>query len=198
MARRHGRNRRNDEAPGWVWMLFGLSLGLIVAFGVYLAGRADRVAAPSASSAAATTPARARDARSSEAVATAAAAPRAEERRFDFYEILPEFEVVVPEAETRSSRAAPRPGEPSPPPKTIEEPGSYVLQAGSFTSLADADRMQASLALLGIESRIQRVTIDDAVYHRVRIGPISDLGELNRIRSQLRDARIEPLVMKAR
>ena len=55
--------------------------------------------------------------------------------------------------------------------------------------LADADRRQASLALLGIESRIQRVTVDDDVYHRVRIGPISNLDSLNRMRKQLRDAR---------
>ncbi|HEX6997520.1 MAG TPA: SPOR domain-containing protein [Gammaproteobacteria bacterium] len=198
MARRHARNRRSDEAPGWVWMLFGLSLGLIVAFGVYLAGREDRTAAPSAGPpAAATAPAPAPAERSSEGAGTAAASPQPVERRFDFYEILPELEVVVPEAETRTPG---RTGSvrPAPPPKAVEEPGSYVLQAGSFTSLADADRMQASLALLGIESRIQRVTIDDAVFHRVRIGPISDLDELNRIRSQLHDARIEPLVMKAR
>jgi cell division protein FtsN len=56
--------------------------------------------------------------------------------------------------------------------------------------------LQASLALLGVESRIQRVTIDDAVFHRVRIGPITDLDELNRVRSRLREARIEPLLMK--
>ncbi len=80
--------------------------------------------------------------------------------------------------------------------KPIEEPGSYVLQAASFNNLEDADRLQASLALLGIESRIQRVTIDDDIYHRVRIGPITDLDALNRIRGQLRNARIDPLLMK--
>ena len=31
----------------------------------------------------------------------------------------------------------------------------------------------------GIESHIQRVSIDDRTYHRVRIGPIDDLEELN-------------------
>ena len=50
--------------------------------------------------------------------------------------------------------------------------------------------------MLGIESRIQRVTIDDDVFHRVRIGPISDLGQLNRIRRQLRDAQVDTLLMK--
>jgi cell division protein FtsN len=38
--------------------------------------------------------------------------------------------------------------------------------------------------------------IDDDVWHRVRIGPIRELGELNRVRRQLRDERIESLVME--
>jgi cell division protein FtsN len=80
--------------------------------------------------------------------------------------------------------------------RAVEEPGSYVLQVGSFTSLGDADRMQANLALIGIESRIQRVTIDDDVYHRVRIGPIGNLEQLNQTRRRLREAKIEWLLMK--
>jgi cell division protein FtsN len=35
--------------------------------------------------------------------------------------------------------------------------------------------MQANLALLGFESHVQRVTLDDDVFNRVRIGPIADL-----------------------
>jgi cell division protein FtsN len=80
--------------------------------------------------------------------------------------------------------------------KPIEEPGSYVLQVASFKAAGDAEKLKANLALLGIESRVQRVTIDDDVFHRVRIGPITDLSALNRIRKQLRDARIEPMVMR--
>lgn len=111
--------------------------------------------------------------------------------RFEFYEILPEYEVVIPEVETVTEASGP-----STPSAPIETPGSYVLQTGSFRSHADADRMQASLALLGIESRIQRVTIDDDEFHRVRVGPISDLDELNRIRNDLERAGVESLTMK--
>ena len=96
--------------------------------------------------------------------------------------------MVLPEIET--------PAGPSARAKPVDEPGSYVLQAGSFSTASDADRLQASLALLGIESRVQRVTIDDDVYHRVRIGPITDLEKLNRIRRQLHDAHINAMLMK--
>ena len=40
------------------------------------------------------------------------------------------------------------------------------------------------------------MTIDDDVFHRVRIGPITDLEKLNRIRRQLRDAHIDAMLMK--
>jgi cell division protein FtsN len=38
--------------------------------------------------------------------------------------------------------------------------------------------------------------VDNDTWHRVRIGPISDLAELNRTRSRLRLADIEALVIK--
>jgi cell division protein FtsN len=181
-------------------MLGGLVLGLLIAVGLYRlgddgAGGGERPAVRTAAvpaAAPATAPRAAPGAGSEPATPRSAADPAAGDeprsRRFDFYDILPQFEVVIPEVES-----APRPDTE---PVSVADPGSYVLQAGSFRSHGDADRMQASLALLGIESRIQTVTIDQDVYHRVRIGPTSDLDDLNRIRRQLRDARVEVLLMR--
>ena len=102
--------------------------------------------------------------------------------------MLPKFEVVIPEEdlEARPDRA----------PAAVAAPGPYVLQAGSFSTHPDADRMKAQLALLGIVARIQKVSVDDKTYYRVRIGPIRDLGELNDIRQRLRAARIEVLLIR--
>lgn len=180
-------------------MLFGLGIGLALAVGVYLTdarapGDAAGIAADR-SSAPATTPDTTMDRRIEQGrvpepdSAPATAAVREDPAsRFDFYEILPQFEVVIPEVD-RGVRVDTSP-------TSVSTPGQYVLQAGSFRSHADADRMQASLALLGIEARIQRVTIDDDVYHRVRVGPIEELDELNRVRRQLHDSRIETLIMR--
>jgi cell division protein FtsN len=99
--------------------------------------------------------------------------------------MLPNFEVVIPESESDVSADHE--------PRAIVDPGVYVLQAGSFSEFVDADRRRATLAMQGIESRIQRVTIDDKTYHRVRIGPIDDLDELNILRSRLRAANIDVL-----
>jgi len=187
MARHNRKPKTTESAPGWVWMSFGLAIGLVVAAGVYFRRAPSPVEhsaterAPAAAERTARRSAPARDAQKGDAA-------KAAEQRFDFYDILPQYEVVLPEVETTAG--------PSARAKPVEEPGSYVLQAGSFSAASDADKLQANLALLGIESRVQRVTIDDDVYHRVRIGPITDLERLNRIRRQLHDAHVNAMLMK--
>ena len=166
--------------PGWVWLLVGLGIGLLVAGGIYVSDRrppttgVDRPA-----------PAAAEIQGSQQSTVGTEPAPAS---RFSFYELLPKFEVVIPEEDLNAvpdSRAA-----------AIMVPGVYVLQAGSFSNFADADRMKAELGLLGIASHIQKVTVDDKTYHRVRVGPVDQLGQLNMLRKQLRDAKIEALVIQ--
>ena len=108
--------------------------------------------------------------------------------RYDFYEMLPNFEVVVPEKDREVKRDLPA--------AKIERPGVYVLQAGSYRNEADAQRVRAQLSLQGIDAKVQRVAVDNDVWHRVRIGPISDLGELNRVRKQLQAAEVDDLVIR--
>lgn len=116
-------------------------------------------------------------------------APAAEPAQdYDFYEMLPSFEVVVPERETDVKVDAPA--------KPVEKAGAYVLQVGSYRAYEEADRIRAQLALQGIESKVQRVSVDSDTWHRVRIGPISDLAELNRIRTRLREAEMDVLVIR--
>jgi cell division protein FtsN len=103
-------------------------------------------------------------------------------KSYDFYDMLPKFEVVVPEKDREV--ASERSGTPA----TIERPGVYVLQAGSYRQQAEADRIRAQLKMQGIDANVQRVAVDDDVWHRVRIGPITDLTELNRLRARLRAA----------
>ena len=169
------------EAPGWVWMLFGLSLGLVVAAAVYVSDRRGNVQTVTPA------PAQAAQQQRREEPAPETSALPHPATRFDFYEILPN-EVVIPEVESqaRPDRIA----------TSVEDPGSYVLQAGSFRISGDAERMRANLVALGIESRVQKVTIDASDFHRVRIGPMSDLDELTGVRRRLWDAEIDVLLIK--
>ena len=114
-------------------------------------------------------------------------AAAAGEGKYDFYQMLPKFEVVVPEKE-RGTRVAPA--------APIDRPGIYFLQVGSYRDVDVAERVHAQLAKLGIEATVQRVAVDTDVWHRVRIGPIKDLALLNRLRQQLQASDLDSLVIR--
>ena len=121
---------------------------------------------------------------------TGAGEARDNTKNYDFYDMLPNFEVVVPEKDREVSR------ERDNTPAKIERPGVYVLQAGSYRQQAEADRIRTQLKLQGIDANVQRVAVDEDVWHRVRIGPITDLAELNRLRARLRAADLDALVIR--
>lgn len=184
---KHSKRRSGGSGlSGLSGFVAGLALGLIVAFGVYLYDR--RPEARLARSASQSAPMTRED---TEAPLRREPAPASQDgdTRFDFYEMLPKFEVVVPEQDGRVPPGAAAGG-------SVQKPGAYVLQAGSFRNHADADRVRALLAMQGVESRIQKVTIDKDTWHRVRVGPITDLHKLEQTRSKLRQARIEALVIR--
>ena len=184
MARRK-RKKAASGYPPWVWMIFGLAIGLSVALAIFVNDRTRGTAMHPV----AREPARVAEEAPSTVTGKGDAVTAEEaEPRFTFYDMLPNFEVVIPDQEPEVSKDRE--------PQAILEPGLYVLQAGSFSRYADADRRRATLAMQGIESVIQRVTIDDKTYHRVRIGPISDLEELNILRARLRAANIDVLRIK--
>jgi cell division protein FtsN len=109
-------------------------------------------------------------------------------QHYDFYSMLPNFEVVVPEKERDVKRDLPT--------AKIEKPGSYVLQAGSYRNEGDAGRVARQLTLQGIDAKVQRVALDTDVWFRVRVGPISDLAQLNKVRHQLQSADVDALVIR--
>lgn len=180
--RRAKRANKKQDYPGWAWMIFGLAIGLSVAFAVYVKDRGPASIAPTPE------PASLQGALddNDEPGAPAVADPEEpKERRFTFYELLPAFEMEVRDAspEVEADIA----------PQAVVEPGTYVLQAGSFSTPADADRRRAELGLQGIESRVQPVRVNSRDFYRVYIGPTDDLDELNMLRSRLRAAQIDVL-----
>ncbi len=106
--------------------------------------------------------------------------------------VLPEAEVAVPENElTERSTAAARQAES----KNV----TYVLQAGSFRNFAQADRLKAELALIGMPVKIQTVSIEGGnKWHRVRVGPFTNLQALNEARTELQSNGLKVMVLKVR
>jgi len=184
--RRSSRSRKDADYPGWLWMIFGLAIGLSVAFAVYVKDRGPVASVATAKQQPASLQSAIDD--NEEATPSAAEEAKPVEERFDFYDMLPAFEMII-------SEEAPSVGG-GVEPAAIDEPGVYMLQAGSFSTHNDADRRRAELALHGIESRVQRARVNNRDYFRVYIGPIDDLEELNVTRSRLRAAKID--VMRIR
>jgi cell division protein FtsN len=173
----------------WRDLGLGLAVGLCVAGVVYVsdhrAPEAPPAEHPVARRASAEAAAAGSGTTASDATATDGNSPG--EAKYDFYHMLPKFEVVVPEKE-RGTQVAPA--------AQIDRPGVYFLQAGSFRDVNVAERIRAQLGKLGIEATVQRVAVDADVWHRVRIGPIRDLGKLNRLRAQLRQSELDALVIR--
>jgi cell division protein FtsN len=184
--RRSTRKQKEADYPGWLWMLFGLAIGLSVAFAVYVKDREPNTEVALATREPASMQSSLDNNAETKVVEEEVAEPK--EKRFDFYDMLPAFEIVV-ETEKPAVDADVEP-------QAIEEAGVYLLQAGSFSTHNDADRRRAELALHGIESRVQRARVNNRDFYRVYIGPIDDLDELNITRSRLRAAKID--VMRIR
>lgn len=176
--------RRSLESLRLREFVVGVAVGAVLASGAFLYMRSD-AAEPAA------------DAPHPEPHRQPAADPDAEGEStvaaesgesYDFYDMLPKFEVVVPEKEKDVKRDVPA--------ARVDRPGVYVLQAGSYRNQSDADRIAAQLKLQGVDAKVQRVAVDNDVWHRVRIGPIRDLAQVNRVRAQLRSADIDGLVIR--
>ncbi|MGO9513824.1 MAG: SPOR domain-containing protein [Steroidobacteraceae bacterium] len=185
MARYKAKHKAGGGFSGWVGLVCGLCVGLAVAAVVYI--KDHRPDAPLARTAKADK----KKSRSDTPPDTDGADSGTAEdsaKSYAFYDMLPKFEVVVPEKEKDvrpDIRAVPE-----------TRRGTYVLQAGSYKNFADADRIRAQLALQGIESKVQKVSVDSDTWHRIRIGPISNLNELNRLRGILRKADVDVLVIR--
>ena len=178
VARDYKRNRgRHEGFSGWTGLFIGLVLGLSIGIALYLFDPRDPgVPDTKIEAGIPAEPASASDSATEDPA-----------ERYDFYQMLPNFEVVVPEKEVVVARDSPEP---------VEKKGAYVLQAGSYRKFEDADRVRAQLALQGIESNVQRVAIDSDTWHRVRIGPITEPAELERVRTRLKEAEVDFLVVR--
>jgi len=184
--KRSSRRQTNNEYPGWLWMVFGLAIGLSVAFAVYVKDREPELTVAAAQPEPASPQSTLDD--NGESAGDVTEEPELPKSRFDFYTMLPAFEMIITDDEPDVDADVE--------PQAIDEPGVYLLQAGSFSTHNDADRRRVELALHGIESRVQRAKVNNRDYYRVYVGPIDDLDELNVTRSRLRAAKID--VMRIR
>ncbi|MEX1200064.1 MAG: SPOR domain-containing protein [Methylophaga sp.] len=192
-AKQNSRNRQQKQRGSMPWgpMLLSFAVGAFVMFLVHLK---DNVPADG-------TPKTAQQQKKSGGI----------EPTFDFYTLLPESEEVVTRPQATQQAIVTAPPEETANPQTpatsdapapsakAEETETYMVQVGSFKKLSDADAYRAKLAFLGVESKVQTVTIDDKdTWHRVQIGPINGRSQADALQKQLRENAIDSLLLRAK
>ena len=183
------QHKEHKPIPGWIWMLAGLIIGLFVALLVYIKDNSSgKLTITETVSKVFQNKNETRGVKK-ENTKMPPPPPSSNKPKFDFYTILPELEVAIPEQElidTQSNTASS--------PRTKQK---YMLQAGSFKKFEEADKLKARLVLQGIEANIQKVKINASdTWHRVRIGPLNSVSELNKTRRRLRSLGIASIVVK--
>lgn len=180
--------------PGWIWAMLGLSFGLAIAALVYITRPTQPMPGQAAMSKidVKTATDDADDAKSSGKPETAGnkkgaiKLPPKEKPRFTFYDILPGQEVVVPNSVTAGADKS-LPG----------DDGVYVIQVAAYRTQEDADAQKAKLALIGMESRIEKITIDGKdTYFRVRVGPEKSLAKAHTLMARLEQNGVQAVLIK--
>ncbi|MDQ8038079.1 MAG: SPOR domain-containing protein [Pedobacter sp.] len=191
-APRKGASRNSKPAarkssggvPGWLWLLLGLAFGLFGAFLWHLWELREEGQKKETSGIAEIRAATPQDEKEKPLANTPSsnANSKGEEPRFDFYTLLPNQEVMPgkqPQAEAPKPAAA----------------VGYVLQAGSFKSEAEADKRRASILMLGLPVKVQKVPGNETWY-RVLVGPFADKKAAQDARNTLKGSGVEALAPK--
>jgi cell division protein FtsN len=205
-GRQATRGGNGSQKPAWLWVLVGMLLGIglmLVVLGKDWAPLLRKKNLPQPNPEA-TAP------RESEPPLAEAKPPP--KKNYDFYQVLPEAEVVIPDAElsakakaekqaqqARANPAAPTttPGAATPAaPAASGGSGRYVLQTSSYPDPKAADEAKAKLALAGFSAQVQPVTINGKTWHRVRLGPYSSASDLEAAKKSLAENGINAIALK--
>lgn len=196
--RAHRRKKKHSASP-WLGVVTGLLIGLFVAFLVYIKMQSNESTTQVVVKESLPAQSVQEDVRDVRKEKKATITPP--EPRFDFYNLLPEMEVIVPESEIKKPRA--KPAAPDSPTASISAKtiaGTYYLQVGSFKNAEQADNLKAKLAFSGFETVIHKATLEisgkSETFHRVRVGPFNNLDAANRSREKLIASGIDSKVVE--
>jgi len=181
----NGNNTRKKKKPipGYWWLLTGLLIG---GFIMFLSDLEDSANTPTTQ--AKTTPVQ-NDVRDVKKPTKNVAKPiESSTPRFDFYQILPDMEIVIPEHEIEERRRLEGTGK--------SRPGTFIIQIGSFRKAQQADTLKARIALLGIESVVQTVNQSGSIWHRVKSGPYTSFRQVDKIQNRLHHNNIDSIAIK--
>ena len=192
---RAARSRGKKPVPVWIWLLTGFILGatsvgfVCLKYGSTPARDNWIGARPPAATGISHEPQR-----------VSPEPARVAKPKFDFYNLLPDQEVLVPDEEIeRQVRKAPPPRpqetQQATPPKSAAGGKRYIVQVSSFRSSKDANTLKAKLGLLGLRARVNKANIKGNTWYRVQLGPYSNAAAMQDVRKQLASSGYQSLAI---
>ncbi|MFC0677308.1 SPOR domain-containing protein [Lysobacter korlensis] len=103
--------------------------------------------------------------------------------------------VALPDATAKAkpATAEPKPAEPKPapvvqsqpePPRAAASGVGFAVQLGAFGNAEEAAKLRDRARAAGFSAFVEQVRTDKGTLNRVRIGPVADRGEADRLRTQ--------------
>jgi cell division protein FtsN len=189
MSKNSNRAGGNNEFPVFAGILLGMVMGLAIAGGIaWFVLKKNPVPSPPAKEVpqvAKNTESPDKNTSGKPAVAGTASASSDGKARFEFYKELTEKPdssakkterrdiALLKQTQTTTSKTAPT--------------SAYFLQEGAYTTMDDAEKVKAKLALLGMVASIQPANIPDkGLWYRVRLGPYKNSTEMNEALASLK------------
>ena len=174
--------------PGWLWLLAGIVIGMFVSFLIYLQEfspntvPSGQVLAPPPTI---VNPPRTSSTPPPPQVPPVAAVEEPPQQRFQFYD-MPNADTVPEETpENPVTNSTPKPS------------GQYILQVGLFRNSPEAEGLKKYLQSLNIPATVEEIVqADTGKWHRVQVGPFSDLDKLNKIREKLKKKNFETILVE--
>ncbi|MBC08851.1 MAG: hypothetical protein CMQ39_01620 [Gammaproteobacteria bacterium] len=103
-----------------------------------------------------------------------------EEQEYQFWEMFPANEVEVERFKVRDK-------------KYSSKEKIWEIQAGSFNEYDDANEVRVSLILLGLEARVEIISIENQNRYRVLLGPYNKKDKVTELEKLLKENDIETI-----
>jgi cell division protein FtsN len=211
-APRGQKPNRHESVGVFKWMLITALIIAFVVFLAYLRSTGSKQSDIPQVALSAAKPDKTEPVKKEPAQQKKAAEPAHQPPQFDFYTILPQKEVVVPDYEIKTRAREELIGKIKEPQNKADQAmkspdkdaqhqdkgAQYMVQAGSFREFQEADKLRAKLALMGIESRVEKAKVGgNTIWHRVKLGPYAQMTSVSAIRTRLRQNGIDVIVTES-
>ncbi|MCF6319253.1 MAG: SPOR domain-containing protein [Proteobacteria bacterium] len=174
-----GRTSAKRRTPGWIIMLSGMLIGLLLAALVYINGWVPKPDLEKNVPIAQKNPTSKDSVTEDESVDLSIVSTEP----FDFYETLPGMEVVIDKKDINQAQN--------------RQQKSYLIQLGAFRNIQDAESLKAQVAFIGYTAEIQNVTdVNQVQWHRVRLGPYDSGRKADVIKRKMQSNGFNALILE--